>query len=899
MILNVIQETLISNEAEMAESIVTLFLEKIAELVEQEASLLLGVGQQVRLLQGELEWIRSFLKDADEKRKDNERVKVWVGQIREIAYDAEDIIDTFILRIEHRRQQQSWQRYVPSIKIVILRHRLRQKIEAINMRVERISANKSKYGIEGLQTGESSSSGHEGFSLWKAKRAPLVEEVDVVGFEDDAMALTRQLTDGNGRRSVVSIVGMGGLGKTTLAKKIYNSTHVKRHFNFHSWVYVSQKYRIKELLFEITKSFMSLTKEQIDNLSVEDIRSELFAHLRNKKYLIVIDDIWSTEAWDGIEAALPEGMNGSRVMLTTRKKNVALHADECSIPHELRFLKDEECWELLCKKAFTRNVSRSCPPDLEEFGRAIASRCGGLPLAVVVLGGLLSRKEKSPHEWGKVLKSITWQLREGESQITRILALSYDDLPYYLKSCFLYLGVFLEDSEIRTITLFQLWIAEGFIHERGEEAMEEVAEDYLQELIQRSLLQATERNAHGGIRKCRIHDLLRDLAISEAKEDKFLEVIDHTTDTHSSWRARRLAIHNPTAGFTVSCHAMPSLRSLLCFTPGRTWVEYLPRNFKLLRVADISGSLVTHLPDEIGKLIHLRYLGMKGNSLKEIPSSIGNLFNLQTLDLRGQGIITLPKSIEKMHQLRHMQMGFLTRFAGIPRLEGLRNLRTLSKLRFGSWARYALGRLTNLTKLGLFGNLSQHGQLDFIANLDNLQSLRLRESPGCRIRLRVPLSDHTHLYNLHLDGGLARLPSSSELPPNLTKLSLKNCRLDQDPFPTLEKLRSLRILRLLFDSFVGKEMVCSSGGFLQLRSLELKGLGELEELVVEEGAIVSLRHLEISNCDKLKMIPEGLRHVSSLQELQLDMPRRFVLRLREVDGDDWGKIQHIPFVITK
>ncbi|XP_058103497.1 putative disease resistance protein At1g50180 [Magnolia sinica] len=875
--------------AEMAESIVTIFLMKLSELLEKEANFLIGVDEQVKLLQSKLEWMRSFLKEADEKRKENARVKIWVDQIRDVAYDADDVIDTFILKVErHHQQQHGWRKYIASPKLVKLRHELRKKIEEINTTVDRISANKSKYGIEGVQqVGASSSSWHEGPSL-REKRAPIVEEADVVGFKDDAITLVRRLIGGEARRSIISIVGMGGIGKTTLAKKVYNNSYVKRHFNFHGWVYVSEKYRVRELLRELIKSFKVLTREEIDTTSEEALRNKLFGYLRNRKYLLVIDDIWSTDAWEGLEAALP------------RNKAVALHADAESIPHELQFLRQEECWELLCKKAFPRNVGHNCPSDLEEVGKSIVSKCGGLPITIVVLGGLLSRKEKLPNEWAKVLKSVSWQLREGENQISRILALSYNDLPYYLKSCFLYFGVFLEDSEISAMVLIRLWIAEGFIQQRGEETMEEVAEDYLQELIHRSLIQAVGRNSRGGIKTCRIHDLLRDLSISEAREDKFLHVRD-SINLQSSFKARRIAIHHGIQECVSESHTIPRIRSILCFTPEKEdlGLGNLGR-FKLLRVMDLQGALVLSLHDEIGKLINLRYLGLRGNHLNEIPSSIGGLFNLQTLDLRGLKILILPITIEKMKQLRHLHMGYLSKFAGHPRLECMSSLQTLSKLRVSSWAKDSLGKLVNLTKLGIFGDFSQPGFLDSIRGLEHLQSLRVKEWQGGRIGSLVPLSSHIHLYNLHLDGRIARLPDLCELPPNLTKLSLRLCELRQDPFPTLEKLRSLRILRLRIDSFVGKEMVCSMGGFLLLESLELKGLGELQEWKVEEGAVTSLKRLEINSCGQLKMLPEGLRHVSSLRELELvNMPRRFLLKLRESDGDDWYKIQHIPSVITK
>ncbi|KAJ4969286.1 hypothetical protein NE237_015987 [Protea cynaroides] len=210
-------------------------------------------------------------------------------------------------------------------------------------------------------------------------------------------------------------------------------------------------------------------------------------------------------------------------MLTTRNKEVAFHADMESIPHELRFLSEEECWTLFCKKALPKNASPVVSPELQKVGRDIVGKCGGLPLAIVVLGGLLSRKDRIPSDWAKVLKRINEKFCEGHDQITSILALSYDDLPYYLKSCFLCLGFFPEDQEIPARKLIQLWLAEGLVQQRGSETMEEVAENYLKELIDRSMVQVA-RKSSVGIKTCRIHDMLWNLSISEAMEDKFLDV---------------------------------------------------------------------------------------------------------------------------------------------------------------------------------------------------------------------------------------------------------------------------------------------------------------------------------------------------------------------------------------
>lgn len=250
-------------------------------------------------------------------------------------------------------------------------------------------------------------------------------------------------------------------------------------------------------------------------------------------------------------------------MLTTRFKNVALNADPRSPPHELGLLNDEDSWKLLSKKECLEwNTLASLPPWSDELGKQILKKCGGLPLAIVVLRGLLSRKQATYSKWLKVSQSVHWQLTQDPTLCADILALSYRDLPYYLKPCFLYFRLFPEDFEIPPRRLTLLWVAEGFVQPRGAEPLEDVAEDYLEELTGRCMIQVAARKANRRIKAGIIHDLLREFAISKAKEDRFLEVIHQDAKVTSITRGRRLAVHYsvPPALKNAS-----KVRSLLCF----------------------------------------------------------------------------------------------------------------------------------------------------------------------------------------------------------------------------------------------------------------------------------------------------------------------------------------------
>ncbi|RWR97709.1 putative disease resistance protein [Cinnamomum micranthum f. kanehirae] len=794
-----------------SEAIVSFLVERLGDLLIKEAQLLHGVHDQFRWIQRELDSMRCFLKEADSKQNEDAGVKNWVTQIRDVSYDAEDVIEIFIY--SQRRSRGFVGRVKRYIYIYIFselrtRHKVAQQIKKIKLDISDISRRRKTYGITNINLVEASSSSQ---SLQEHRRlSTALEDSEVVGLQDEVIHVRKQLMTWGPRRHVISIFGMGGLGKTTLAKKVYHD--VKKQFDCHAFIYLSQQFSIKDVLMRIIKCLTSRSQEVIEQLNLEELSTMLHGDLKEKRYLVVIDDIWSIEAWEKLNLILPAGMKGSRVMLTTRFEEVASHAS--GHPHKMRFLTYNEGRELFMKKIFPgEDPLIACPLELEKIGRKILAKCGDLPLAILVLGGLLARKDKTECAWSKVLESIP----ESSKQCLDILALSYWDLPHYLKPCFLYFGLFPEDYEISSGKLIRLWIAEGFIRQKGNKLMEDAAEDYLEELVSRSMIQIAKKRSNGSIHKYRIHDLLRELSISEARENNFFVVHNDNDSSSSSTSVRRLAFYRNIVGYETKNHSIKNIRSILYFFDSNVDVLKLPNTTsKLLRVmnVELEKFSTVSIPKEVGEFVHLKF------------------WNFQEL--------------RHLHAYSHIE--------GRPHLSNLRNLQTL-RLRAGGWIEEGLGKLTNLRKLRIFGDVSSyHDTLPYcIEKLRNLRSLKL--TSWRPIPPFMPFTHHLDLYKIYLCGSIKKL---QELPPNLVQLHLYGSELEQDVISTLEKLQHLKILRLYLGSYLSTRMICSPGGFPRLELLELSQL-PLEEWIVEEGAMKSLKSVELSYMSELNSVPKRVR----------------------------------------
>ncbi|XP_027090262.2 putative late blight resistance protein homolog R1A-3 [Coffea arabica] len=659
---------------------------------------------------------------------------------------------------------------------------------------------------------------------------------------------------------IVSIVGMAGLGQTTLAKRVYEHPALRNNFNFRAWCNVSQEYQNEGLLREILGCIHPENSKLYSKKEEGALALELKQSLLKNKYLIILDDVWDLKAWNTLKVSFPDDENGSRIIITSRMHRVASDVKCYSEPHCLRPFNDNESWELLKKTLFPND---DFPPKLRRVGMQIAKSCGGLPLSVVIIAGILRTIEQDGWEefaarlstsvvsgteqcinmlepWFKVAiaaRNVPHRSRHigrglgTETVTTRpsgldlgrdfepYLELSYRRIPDCLKKCFLYFGAFVRGQEIPTKRLMWLWIAEGFVQQVEQEESEEVAERCMKDLIDRNLIMVARRRSIGGVKTCRVHDLLREFCAAKAKEkaypkggkeetdpkiakaENFLQLLhgyDGLFTFSESYNTSRFCIYSKQEHFEKSRLFCPQIRCLMFFSHGDRYpTKYCDNLFifkicKLLTVLDLGEVLLgEHFPTEIEVLVELRYLAIWGK-MQSIPSSIANLTNLETFLVKGNSgddVIMLPENIWSMMNLRHLGVSNCCGDMSLAK-DNLDN----------SWV---LCNLSTFSKLAL---VYEQGVEKLFTKFPNIRRLKCE--------LREPEDSEelgTHCSRVVSMGFLTRLKSLSlslkfidhsnpiqfHLPPNLEKLSLSY--FPRSMISAIEKLTNLVALKLSND----------------------------------------------------------------------------------------------------
>ncbi|XP_062160716.1 disease resistance protein RPM1-like [Alnus glutinosa] len=908
----------------MTEIVVTLVINELVQLIVHESKLLRGVHQEVVDIRDELESIQCFLKDVD-KGDLQDGFKTWVKQVREVAYHIEDVIDEYVLHMAQRRHQQSFIAFLHKtcrlLKKLKPHHDIATKIQDIKISVCEIKERSERYGFSSLEQGSSSNATNV---TWHDPRVGslFIEEDEVVGIESTRDELISWLVGGASIRSVISVVGMGGMGKTTLTKTVYENESVKGHFDCRVWITVSQSYNMQKILMSMTKQIYQAKETalgQIDMMDEITLITQLRKYLQQKRYVVVFDDVWKTEFWEFVKHALPCNDRSCRIIITTRNDLVSVSCKESLFDkvHKLQPLSQDEAWVLFCRKAFQTKFRGCCPRELVRQSMDIVKKCEGLPLAIVAIGGLLSTKEKVPLEWQKLLDGLSYELACNPhlSNVVKILSLSYHDLPYYLKSCFLYFGLFPEDYSIADLRLFRLWIAEGFIKRKKGKPLEEVAEEYLVELVHRNLVQVSFGELDYELsRKYRIHDLLHEIIISKAGELNFCQVLE-AGDTTFHGKSRGLSIHDARE-ILFETSEYTRVRSIFLFNINempRSFIVKLFKKFKLLKVLDFEDAPIDYLPQEVGNLFHLKHLSLRRTKVKILPKSVGRLLNLQTLNVMETAVRELPIEIFKLHKLRHIlahshdfeiKSNFYS-VRGVKIHEGIGCLNDLQMLSFieanhhGVGLFEQLGKLSQLRMLAISNVTAKSGRA-LCTSIQNMVHLKIlvvgSTSEDEIIDLQSISSPPQFLEHISLWGRLKQLPNWILELQNLATLILSFSSLKEDPLSSVQALPNLVTISLNH-AFQGEQLHFEEGGFRKLKRLTLREMKKLKMVKIDRGSLLDLEQLEIGPCPQMKELPSGIQHLESLKILDFyEMQGEFVLRMQPNGGEDYWKVKKVSTI---
>ncbi|KAL8478609.1 hypothetical protein ACS0TY_030478 [Phlomoides rotata] len=851
----------------MAEPAVTFLLENVQKMMVDQIDLISGYEGELKQLQNDLELMTAFLEESANVREKGKVYRQFEKQIREVVYKAEDTIDDCL-------RQAAAEKLSRFGKLNPKRVDLAKRVRTLREKEVLPVFSEARAGFASLPIFNASAATAQS-SRTDDKKIPPLREDNVVGFDEEADTLIRTLTEESEMLKVISIIGMSGLGKTTLAWKIYKDKRIQYQFPTVIWVYVSQEFNMKEVFLTILKK--SNQKDR-SGFTEYQLAQEVRSFLEKQKFLLFMDDVWTPEAWEQIKAALPETNKSGKVLITSRDEKVARRAG-VKEPHKLGFLDVTQSWKLLQLEVWGKEDE--CPNELKVIGKDIAQQCGGVPLAIVVIGGILREKFGNvKDEWKKVSTSVTSYLNyhDKEKRTENIILLSYNMLPHDLRDCFLYLGMFPEDYEIPAWKLTRLWIAEGFIQRRPGKSLEEVAQENLVDLVARNLVMVDKTNARGEVKACRVHDMIHEFCRSQsafAKQNIFQEVKkskerDFDPPLYEISNSRRLCIHSYVVDFLRKKPKGPYVRSFLCFSKEAVVLQpdynsSIPDAFSLVRVLDVNPIKFSKFPAKITQLIHLSYIALSGDEFKALPDPVSKLWNLQTIKIDTLSrTFDVKADIWKMMHLRH----FKTKAAIVlvnkeGRGKGGENLQTLSRLSADSCTEDVFNRAPNLKNLGIRGNLSKLSDTTCLAKLDLLQKLKL-------------------VYDIFPDpisqNGLRALPSPEKFPANLTTLTLSSTYLEWKHMATLGQLRSLEVVKLKEYAFMGKHWEAVDGGFPCLEVLHIA----LTDLVFWTASgsdpFPRLKCLQLNNCEKLEDVPLSVLE-KSLEVLNIERVTKSVVKL--------------------
>ncbi|XP_044974362.1 disease resistance protein Pik-2-like [Hordeum vulgare subsp. vulgare] len=902
-------------------------LGKLGGLLAQEYALVRGVRSDVQYINDELTSMQAFLRDLSTAPDDHDnRMRDWMKQIRDMGYDIEDCIDDFAHRIPSDPSS--------DVKCLFIRTRfyelrmwwprrdIASKIADLKVRAQQIGERRSRYGVENPSKLPRVRAATYQVADHQLPNLQLIGTKEPVGMTADMKVLEDWLaTSGTGgyeKQAVLSIVGFGGVGKTTIAMALYQNARDK--FDCRASVTVSQNYdedAVLALILKQVKPQESDHKKQGNTGSsdVKQIRSEamnhkelveqLKSHLAKKRYLLLIDDIWSAQTWEDIRKCLPDdddNTEGSRVIVTTRFQAVGAtcsHRDNIDRFHQVDFLDDKDSKSLFDRSVSESNNSKGSmkepPPD------EIWKICRGLPLAIVVMAGLVaSNPDTLSDKWKEVCTSLFPESVPSLTLdgVTRILDYCYNALPADLRTCSLYLSIFPKGSRISRKRLIRRLIAEGFVSEKQGLSDEEVAETYFNQLIKRKIIRPVEHSSNGKVKSFQVHDMVLEYIVSKSSEENFITVVGgHWLIPMSTNKVRRLSVQNSGSehGNSTKHMNLSQVRSLTMFR-SLDQLHFHSFNNGILQVLDLEGCKglkEKHLKDMCRMLV-LKYLSLRRTDISKIPSKIEKLEYLETLDLRETDVSELPKSAGQLKRIVNIFGGNKNPRRGLKlpqeiNKETMKALRILSGIEIDEKSTGVAGlhQLTGLRKLAIYKLIIMkdsetfkqlRSAIEYLGSC-GLQTLALNDERSDFINsLDTMPAPPRYLRSLELSGNLNRLPKWINKLSNLNKLTLSVTVLWMDTFELLRNLTLLFSLTFSLSaakqdeaiedileknkSVSGGEIFVPSGGFKSLKLLRFFA-PLVPKLSFPKDAMPALERIEM----RFEAF-EGLFGIDTLDSLQ-------------------------------
>ncbi|KAL1312419.1 hypothetical protein HN51_039035 [Arachis hypogaea] len=842
----------------IAESLIT----KLASRAYQEASQVVGVYDDLQDLKTSLSYVKAVLLDAEQKQEQNHELREWLKQIKLIFYDAENVLDQ--VNCETLRKQVIRDYGTPKDKVgrffsssnpLVFRYKLALQIKDIRKRLDRVAADRDKFGLQVIDVDRRVVHSRE-------MTYSHVVESDVIGRAHDKEMIVKLLMepslDNNGDSkhiSVIPIVGIGGLGKTTLAKLVFNDERIRESFPLKMWVCVSDDFNIKQLIIKIINAASNFVStgalpghQNLKELEVEQLQYCLRNMLEGQKFFLVLDDVWNEDRvkWVALQDLISVGAQGSKVIVTTRSPSIASMMGTVAYSHHLKSLSPEDSLRLFVRWAFKEGEEGKYP-DLIMIAREIVDRCKGVPLAVRTLGSSLFSKHER-QEWESLRDKEIWNLPQKKDDILPALKLSYDEMPSHLRQCFALLSLYPKNHYYISFGVASLWGAAGLLSlESKDKTIVDVAHQYLRDLMARSFLH--DVFYCGTFYIFDIHDLVHDLAVYVAKD--VCQLVNSNTQDISE-NVLHLSFVENGLPFNSIKTSLQGVRSILFPVDNQgaseAFLDAWVLNCKYLRYLDLSDSTCETLPESIGKLKHLRYISLQGNTrIKRLPNSICKLQHLQVLLLdRCSNLETLPKKIRKLISLQRLDI--TTKQSILPE--------------------------SDIAKLNCLEHLS-------VENCDNLKSLF--------VETRLPT-----LRTLQVRGcaNLKSLPLDTQHFPQLETLGISSVG-NEDWLHRSEDTNA--VLRL--KTIVLFEMATLPHSLQQyastLQGLMISRCYELEVLPEWLWNLSSLKFLYISRCPKLKSLSSDIHRLTSLQVLRIINCHELYRKYEPQVGECWPMISHI------